>query len=119
MTTVIAYVLPIQPGRTESAGDFGGALDRAGLRDAYAELNRRAGLRRHMEWVQSLPGGDVLIVVFETGAPERLARKFEDNAYDNWWRARLRENNGMDPADGGVMPAITWSWTATDEDSPA
>ena len=117
MTTVIAYVLPILPGRSESAGDFGGALDRAGLRHRYEELNQRADIRRHIELVQSLPSGDVLIVVFETGAPERLARSFEDNDYDNWWRARLRENNGIDPAAGGVLPAVTWSWTPQDAGS--
>jgi hypothetical protein len=114
MSTIIAYTLPIVPGRTESASDFGGALDAAGLRERYEELNGQAGLRRHMEWVQSLPTGDVLIVVFETDAPERLARKFEDNDYDNWWRARIRANHGMDPAAGGVLPASTWSWEAGD-----
>ena len=113
MSTIIAYTLPILPGRSESAGDFGSALDRAGLREQYEGLNRQAGLLRHMEWVQSFPSGDVLIVVFEIDAPERLARAFvPGDAYDDWWRARIRENHGFDPADGGVIPAVTWSWTA-------
>jgi hypothetical protein len=117
VSTVIAYALPILPGRTESAADFGAALDRAGLRERYEELNRRAELIRHDEWVQSLPGGDILIVVFETAAPQKLGRKFDPNdEYDNWWRARIRENHGVDPDSGSVLPGITWSWESGSAD---
>jgi hypothetical protein len=109
---IIAYALPILPGQTESAADFGGELDRSGHRAQYEELNRRAGLKRHLEWVQRTPAGDSLIVVFETDTPERVVRLFSDDVYDRWWRARVERIHGFDPATGGVLPELSHSWPA-------
>lgn len=109
---IIAYALPILPGQTGAAGDFARELDESGHRDRYEELNRRAGLRRHLEWIQSTPSGDLLIVAFETDDPERLGRPFGDDDYDRWWRARVQRIHGFDPATAGSLPRLSYAWEA-------
>jgi hypothetical protein len=108
---IIAFALPILPGQTESAGNFGGELDAAGLRGRYEELNRAADVRRHFEWVEKTPAGDLLVVVFDTDSPQKLARPFGNDDYDNWWRARVQRVHGFDPAAGGLTPELKFSWT--------
>jgi hypothetical protein len=109
----IAYALPIVPGGAERAGNFGAELTPE-HHAHYEALNRRAKIRRHMEWVQSTPMGDLLIVVFETDAPETVGRPFEDNAYDRAWISRIKAIHGFDPTDAAfepVIPKLVWDWT--------
>jgi hypothetical protein len=109
---IIAFALPILPGQSGSAGNFAGELDAAGLRSRYEELNRAADLKQHLEWVQHSPDGDLLIIVFETDAPQKLGREFSDDEYDNWWRARVQRIHGFDPAVGGHDPDLKFAWSA-------
>jgi hypothetical protein len=109
---VIAYALPIIPGQTDSARNFSGEVEAAGFREHYEELNRETGVTRHMEWVQSTPMGDLLVVFFETDAPDKLARKFVDDEYDRWWRARVERIHGFDPAVAGGLPEQVYSWSS-------
>ena len=110
---VLAYALPVLPGHSEEAASFGAELDAAGLRDRYEELNRRAGVQSHTEWLQRGPAGDILVVAFESDAPERLFRPFtEGDAYDDWWRARVQRVFGFDPADVTEGPQTAFSWSA-------
>ena len=109
----IAYTLPIVPGQSERAGNFGAELNSA-HEAHYEELNRRARIRRHMEWLQATPMGDFLIVVFETDAPEKVARPFEDTSYDRAWIERIKAIHGFDPTDPTfepVAPRLVWDWT--------
>ena len=108
---MIAYVLPIMPGQTESAGNFEGELDAAGLRAHYEELNHAAGVTAHREWVSHLPMGDFLIVAFQSETPQLVARTFQATEYDDWWRARVKRIHGFDPATGGGLPTMTWDWS--------
>ena len=108
---MLAFALPIMPGHSDEAREFGEDLDRRGLRARYEELNRRAGLTRHSEWLQPGPNGDILIVVFETETPERLGRPFDaDDEYDRWWVDRFKRVFGFDPAGPGPAPQQTFSW---------
>ena len=108
---IVAYAVPILPGQSDAAGRFEEDLDAAGMRERYEELNRHATVRSHHEWVEPLPTGDLLVVVFETDDPMALARSFTDgDAYDDWWRARVRRIHGFDPVAGGVTPRQTWTW---------
>ena len=107
---VIAYALPIVPGQADSARNFATELASAGHRDRYEELNRAAKVTRHMEWVQSTPVGDLLVVFFETDAPEMLARPFSNDDYDRWWRARVERVHGFDPATAGALPELVYDW---------
>ncbi|MBM4409123.1 MAG: hypothetical protein FJ038_11145 [Chloroflexi bacterium] len=110
----LAYAIPILPGQSERAADFEGELTPE-LRAHYERLNREQNVRRHMEWVQPTPMGDVLIVVFESDTPERMYRPFEDNPYDNWWRARVRAIHGFDPGAPNIHPAeprMVFEWTS-------
>jgi len=108
----IAYALPIEPGQSGRAASFGADMTPE-LRARYEELNRHANIRRHMEWVQQTPMGELLIVMFESDTPEKIGRPFEDTEYDRWWTARVKAVHGFDPADPDfhpVIPAQTWDW---------
>jgi hypothetical protein len=109
----IVYALPIVPGQSDRAGDFAGHLTPQ-HRAHYEELNRRAKIRRHLEWIESTPMGDLLIVLFETDAPEQVGRPFEDNAYDKAWLERIKTIHGFDPTHPSfepVIPKLVWDWT--------
>ena len=111
---ILAFALPIVAGQLEDARQLGAELDRTGHRARYEELNSRAGITRHLEWVETGEAGDLLIVVFETDTPERLARPFEDNEYDRWWQARFERLHGFHPASSpGVAPELTFSWRSS------
>src|SRR5204863_7314471 len=77
---ILAFALPVLPGAGErlmrTAEEF--EEHRAG----YEELNRRADLDRHVEFLERLPTGDLHIVIYETDHPEKLARAFGDSDYD-------------------------------------
>jgi hypothetical protein len=108
----VAYALPILPGQSEHAARFGADLTPE-LRQHYELLNRQGNVRRHMEWVQSTPMGDLLIVVFESDTPDRMNRAFEDTPYHRWWRERVKEIHGFDPGDPSIHPALpnlAWDW---------
>jgi hypothetical protein len=108
----IAYALPIVPGQSGRAASFGAEMTPE-LRERYEELNRHANLRRHLEWIQHSPMGDLLIVLFETDTPDKVGRPFEDNAYDRWWTSRVEALHGFDPTAPDfkpVVPALTWDW---------
>jgi hypothetical protein len=110
----IAYTLPIVPGQSQRARDFGDELaQHPGFQQHYEELNRHANVRRHMEWVQETPMGDFLVVVFETDTPEKVGRPFTDSDYDDWWTRRVEAVHGFDPAAPEFKPVIprqTWDW---------
>jgi hypothetical protein len=108
----IAYALPIVPGQSGRAAGFGEEMTPE-LREQYETLNRHANIRRHMEWVQPSPMGDLLIVVFESETPEKVGREFQNDAYDEWWTSRVKALHGFDPTDPDfhpVMPTMTWDW---------
>ena len=108
---VLAFAVPIQPGHTDEVRGLRADLDRRGFWDRYHELNRLAGLRRHMEWVETTPSGDLLLVLFETDTPEKLGRPFGDDDYDRWWVDRFKRVHGFDPAEPGPPPVQTFAWS--------
>ncbi len=110
----VAYALPVVPGQRERVKRFAEELEPR--RAAYEELNRRAGLKRHITWLQEGPMGDLLLTVFETDDPEKLSRAFTDSDYDRWWVSYLKEVHGIDLS---VMtppppPPISFAWEAPD-----
>jgi hypothetical protein len=110
----VAFALPVRPGETDRATRFGEELTPE-LRAEYERLNRDQNIRRHMEWLQHSPTGDLLIVVFESDTPERMVRPFRDHAYDDWWRQRVQQVHGWDPAAiEAVFPEQTFEWSADD-----
>lgn len=109
---IVAYVLPVQPGKSERVLHTAQELEEH-MSD-YEELNRRAALRRHLEFLQRTPQGDLLIVIYESDDPTNLNRAFTDSDYDRWWIARLKDIFGVD-ASGPVAPpspdvTATWVW---------
>ena len=109
---ILTFAVPIVAGHANEVSRLGEDLDRLALRARYEELNRRAGLRRHMEWIESTPDGDLLLVLFETDTPEKLGRTFGDDEYDRWWVDRFKRVHGFDPATPGPPPTPTFAWSS-------
>jgi hypothetical protein len=108
---ILAFALPILPGARERL--MRTAQELAERRDEYEALNQAAGLRRHVEFLERSPVGDLHIVVYETDDPSRLSRTFSDSEYDRWWVARLKDLYGVDASTGPPpSPDVTqiWSW---------
>jgi hypothetical protein len=108
---LVAFVAPVLPGKRERL--LRTAQEIEAHRADYERLNEEAGLRRHAEFVQRTPSGDLQIVVYELDNPALLARQFGDSDYDRWWVERLKDVYGIDAGAGGApTPDIvpTWSW---------
>jgi hypothetical protein len=108
---IVAFVAPVAPGKRERVLRTADEI-REHLAE-YEALNERAGLRRHVEFVQRSPMGDLQIVVYDTDNPAALARSFTDSEYDRWWVARLKDLYGVDVSEGNApTPDVvqTWSW---------
>lgn len=108
---ILAFAVPIMPGQADAVRSFESDLDRLGLRNRYEELNRRAGIRQHLEWVQPGPTGDLRLVLFETDTPEKLARPFGNDEYDRWWVSQFKSIHGFDPSTPGPASEPTFAWT--------
>jgi hypothetical protein len=112
----VVYALPVLPGKGERL--LRTAQELAEHRADYEALNRHADVRRHVEFLQRSPAGDLHIVVFETDNPARLGRAFTDTDYDRWWLARLKDLYGIDASAGPPpSPDVTqiWSWEASEQ----
>jgi hypothetical protein len=118
---IVAYLLPVLPGKSErllrSAQEFNEHLA------DYEELNRKAALRRHLEFLQRTPQGDFLIVIYESDDPARLNRAFTDSEYDRWWVARLKDIFGVEASGTEPPPSpdvtATWVWERPLGETPA
>jgi len=87
--------LPVVPGKEGRAKRLEEELRAHWKR--YEELNRNAGLKRHMEFLQESPLGTIAITIYEADDLSKLGRAFGDDAYDGWWVARLEDVFGFDP----------------------
>lgn len=104
--------LPVRPGKEGRAKTFSEEMKRHDKR--YEELNKAAGVKRHLEFLQEASFGSHVITIFEADDPTKLARAFGSDAYDTWWVERIKEIHGADIKSGFTPPKITplFEWTA-------
>lgn len=96
--------LPVIPGMEGRAEKLREGLERHW--QVYEQLNRRAGLKRHLEFLQRTPTGATAITIMESDDLSKLSRAFTDTPYDNWWRAYVKDVHGFDPADPHVPNVV-------------
>jgi hypothetical protein len=110
---ILAYALPVVPGREDEAAGFGEQVKEH--QDRYDELNRLTTVKRHMEWTQRGPTGTNLIVVFEVDDLTAINREFGDDAYDRWWTERVERLHGFNPRESQPeWPVLVYAWTSED-----
>lgn len=97
--------LPVLPGKEGRVKAYKEELAKHEKR--YEELNKDAGVKRHMEFLQETPMGATVITVFEADDPTKLARAFSDDAYDMWWTGRIQDTHGFDIKKGFAPPKVT------------
>lgn len=117
---IVTYVLPVLPGKSERLLRTAQEIEEH--RADYEELNRRASMRRHLEFLQRTPMGDFLIVTYDSDDPAKLNRAFTDSEYDRWWVARLKDIFGVDATGPEPPPSpditATWVWERPMVDVP-
>ena len=108
-----AAALPVVPGKETEARQRG-----AGFKERTAEyerLNKEAGLKRHMEFLQETPMGAMVIVLYEfEGDGSKLGRRFTDSEYDRWWVQHIKDVHGVDVTQPSPPPktALVHEWKA-------
>lgn len=101
-----AATIPIQRGQEARAKEIGAEFAERHAR--YEELNRAAGLKRHLEFIQETPMGAAMITVYEADDLSKLGRVFSDDAYDTWWTDRIKDIHGFDlRGPGASLPQVT------------
>src|SRR5919106_5024092 len=109
---VIAFAMPVLPGRSERVAGFGKELEP--LRDEFEQLNRRATISRQLMFLQRTPMGDVIVNVWEIDDPAKVDREFTDSAYDRWFVDFSKDVVGLDPRGPSdlELPELIFSWSA-------
>ena len=110
-----AAAIPVLPGKADEARKIGDELKQRKAR--YDELNRQAGLKRHVEVLQETPMGAFMITIYEADDLSKLGRAFGTDEYDTWWTGHVKELYGFDLRDPGLkMPKATvvHEWSAAD-----
>ena len=101
-----AAAIPIRPGMEEKAKGLGTEFNQRQAR--YEGLNRQAGLKRHLEFLQETPQGSFMITLYEADDLSKLGRAFTDDSYDTWWTDRVKEIHGFDlRGPGAALPKVT------------
>ena len=96
----VTYALPIVPGQTTRVREQSKEYEAHDKR--YQELNKAAVVSRHSVWVQETPMGDFEITLLELPDPTKLRLTFEEDEYDGWWRALVKDTHGFDPKDASA-----------------
>jgi hypothetical protein len=113
---VFNAAFPILPGKVEAARAFG--TETMGARSAqFAEYQKRRDVTRETWSVQQTPDGAAFSVVWiESPDPEKAiaVAAGDPSEFGVWFRARVKEINGIDLDDPGQplppAPEVTLDW---------
>ncbi|MGA2321915.1 MAG: hypothetical protein ABSG95_14465 [Solirubrobacteraceae bacterium] len=102
----IAFAAPMLPGKTDADREALASCAHGDRRTEHEVSRRRAGIKRESVWIQSMPGGDVAVVVIE--APDIQAAMgglaTSEEPFDRWFREHVRGVHGIDLAEGFPPP---------------
>ena len=111
MSQVLAYGVPIPPGKTEALLEH---LEEAKQREDLSQTFRGFGITRETWHLQETPQGDVLVLVFEAEDPLRMLAEFSQSQADLpvWQRQCLKEILGVDLSDPppGPPSKLVFDW---------
>ncbi len=94
----IALAAPIVPGKVEEWKEFSRDLHEGPRRNDFAAFIKGSGLSRIRCWLQQGPGGAIGILLYEGEMPAGFLQKIatSQEPFAGWFRARVKECNGMD-----------------------
>jgi hypothetical protein len=93
----VCLVLPILPGKTESARDFQRELD--GPRKAEYDISeRRIGINKEVWHIAATPAGEQLVAYMESPDFNKALGMFVQSRddFDMWFKERLADATGVD-----------------------
>ena len=108
---VLNFVIPVTD--VEAARQFAKELqgDRA---DDFAKIQKKSGTTRETWFLSSAPDGTSFVSVwFECDDLEKAFASMTDESPESeWFRQRVTEVSGVDPAEGGPEPEQLLDWSA-------
>jgi hypothetical protein len=109
----LALVLPILPGKTEVVRKMFRTLKSEKWKD-YDRAQRKAGVKKERDFLQSSPMGDMLIVYLEQ---DDFSKAFSELAaskdpFDVWLKKEVKNATGIDFSQppSGPLPELLSSW---------
>jgi hypothetical protein len=109
----ICLVLPILPGKNDSARAFQQELDGPRKND-YDASERRIGITKEMWFVAQTPAGDQLVSYMESADFNKALSMFVQSRddFDLWFKERLADATGVDLNDPPplVLPELVSSY---------
>jgi hypothetical protein len=104
MTKLTAIAIPILQGKTEQWKKFAGELN-TNYKKEYLESRKKLGIYERT-FLQSNPGGDMVIVTFEGENPGEVMKKFSEQSdeFSKWFVAQVKEIHGLDLTQKDASP---------------
>ncbi len=106
--SLMAYAIPIQPGKTTAWRKWADELNGSRQRE-FAASRERAGVRERT-FLQETPQGDVVIVTLEGEDPAGAFDKMMNSAdpFTTWFLEHAKEFHGVDPSQmsKGASPVL-------------
>jgi hypothetical protein len=102
----IGFTVPVLPKKTDAARASMTACAQGERKAAYEDSRRRAGITRETAFVQSTPGGDVMVVYIEADDINRALQVVatSDEPFDRWFRDEVRDVHGVSLEQGFPPP---------------
>ncbi len=96
---ILAFVLPILPGKQEAWRRFCQELLES-RRCEYEESRRCLGITKEAQWLTRVAQGEMAIVYLEVEHPELVFPTLAASPlpFDHWFRQKMRELHGFDVA---------------------
>ena len=103
--SLMAYAIPIQPGKTPAWRKWADELNGPRRRE-FTASRERFGVRERT-FLQETPQGDVAIVTLEGDDPAGAFDKMMNNAdpFTDWFIERAKEFHGLDPSHMSKAPS--------------
>jgi hypothetical protein len=105
-------MFPVLPGKEDAGRAFAKEVAGARLKDFEAQ-QARADITREVWSLQETPMGSFVLVYFEGNVEKAFADiATSDSDFAKWFRAQVKENNGVDLAapDGSPPPEVLLDW---------
>jgi hypothetical protein len=109
----VAMAMPVLPGKTEAARKIFLTVKNEKWED-YDHSQRKSGISRERDFLQSTPMGDMIIIYLESSDLNKAFSEFgaSTDPFDVWMKEELKNVSGIDFSQpmSGPMPELLSSY---------